>query len=110
MPRGPVGIAYLFFSRLALAHYHLGNYDEALHYAERAIAIRRLHFIFVVLIACLGKLGRVDEARAVLSELAASEPADPVRYWQAIHPYINPVNREDLIEGLRIAGVPKLSE
>ncbi len=30
---------------------------------------------------------------------AASEPADPVRYWQAIHPGINPVNRED---GLKV--------
>jgi len=98
-------LAYLFLSRLALAHYHLRNYEEAVHFAERAIAIRRLHFILVVLLASLGQLGRTEDARALLPELAATEPADAVRYWQAIHPYAEPAHREFLLEGLGKAGV-----
>jgi TolB-like protein len=96
--------AYLFLSRLALAQYHLGNYEEAAQYAERALASRRAHFILITLLASLGQLGRTEEARALLPEIAATESADPTRYWEVVLPYADPTHREQLVVRLRKAG------
>jgi len=98
-------LAYLFLSRLAQAHYHLGDYEEAKHYAERALAIRRLHFIMLLLLASLGQLGRADEAQALLPETVAAQPADSDRYWEVLHPYADPAHRAHLLEGLRKGGL-----
>lgn len=102
-PHDPM--AYMFLSRIAQAHYHLGNYEEAVHHAERALRLRRLHYILLVLLASLGQLGRLDEARDLLPEVAAAEPADAARYWEVILPYADSDHRAHLLEGLRKAGV-----
>jgi TolB-like protein len=38
-PRDP--LSYLFFYNIALAHYHLRNYEEAVHFAERSLSSDR---------------------------------------------------------------------
>jgi TolB-like protein/Flp pilus assembly protein TadD len=98
-------IAFMFLNRMALAQYHLGNYEEALHYAERALVGRRLYFVLVVALASLGRLGRSDEARPLLSEISAIAPADIDRYWDVTFPYANAAHREHFYEGLRTAGM-----
>jgi TolB-like protein/class 3 adenylate cyclase/Flp pilus assembly protein TadD len=102
-PHDPIG--FLFLNRIALAHYHLGNYEEALHFAERAAAGRRIHIVLVVMIACLAMLGRLDEARALAAEIALLEPPDTAAYWRAVHPYAEPAHRAQLYDGLRRAGL-----
>jgi tetratricopeptide (TPR) repeat protein len=102
-PHDPV--AYLFLSRIALAHYHLGNYEEAVHFSERALASRRLHFVLIGLLASLGQLGRTPEANAILPEIAATEPSDTAGYWRAIYPYDEPAHRDHLVAGLRKGGL-----
>jgi adenylate cyclase len=94
-----------FMSFVALAHYHQQNYEEALHFAERAVIGPRAYFSVRTLLATLGQLGRVDEARPLLDELRSREPADSVRYFAMSAPYLNPMDREQLIEGLEKAGV-----
>ena len=66
-PRDPVSDHFL--SRIALAHYHLCNYELAVRYSERALSPRRPHSILVVLPASLGQIGRLVDARALLPEV-----------------------------------------
>lgn len=98
-------LAFLAMTKLSQAHYHLGNLEEALHFSERALAVRRVHVVLVMAIAVLGRLGRIDEARALLEELDRMTPPDPAGYWRVVHPYADPAHREQLFEGLRRAGM-----
>lgn len=99
-------LTYLFFSRIALAHYHLGNYEEALHHAERALLLRRTYFNLVVLIACLGQLGRIEEARKLFPEVIANAPSDVPRYWRFFTAYADPADHAHFNDGLVKAGLP----
>ena len=101
-------LSYLFFYNIALAHYHLHNYEEAVHFAERSLSLRRTHFTMVVLAASLGQLDPGEDARHLIVELADNPPADPERYWRLIAPYADPAHREHLFEGLKKAGLPQL--
>jgi adenylate cyclase len=98
-------LAFFFNSKLSLVHYHLGNLEEALHFAERALAVRRMHVALTVLVACLGKLGRAAEAGPLVAELQDRSPPDPEGYWRFVHPYADPAHREQLMDGLRRAGM-----
>ncbi|MBK0400985.1 tetratricopeptide repeat protein [Limibaculum sp. M0105] len=98
-------LAYLFLNWVALAHYHLGNYEEAAHHSGRANALRKVPPIRVVLLASLGQLGRTEEAKVILSDLAESTGAEIARYLPGIYPYADPADRTHLYEGLRKAGL-----
>ncbi|NRQ14934.1 adenylate/guanylate cyclase domain-containing protein [Ensifer sesbaniae] len=99
-------LTYLFFSRIALAHYHLGNYDEALRHAERALLLRRTYFNLVVVITCLGQLGRIEEARKLFPEVIANAPSDVPRYWRFFTAYADPADHAHFNDGLVKAGLP----
>jgi hypothetical protein len=88
---------------LALAHYHLGEYEEAARCAEHALRRRAGRFVLRTLIASLGQLGRTDEATALRPELQGLKVEDE-RYWEVISPYADPAHRAHLQEGLRKAG------
>jgi adenylate cyclase len=80
-------LAYLILDRIALSHYHLRQYDQALHYSEHGLSLRRAYFNRVVLLASLGQLGREDEARRLVPETLANVPADirhPLRFRSEI--------------------------
>jgi tetratricopeptide (TPR) repeat protein len=98
-------LAFVMLSRIALVHYHLGNHEEALHFAERALAVRRMHAVLTVAAASLGMLGRCLETGPLLAEMAALRPPDFAGYWRFVHPYAQDANREQLMEGLRRAGL-----
>lgn len=102
-PNDPM--AFLFVSQIALLHYHLGNYEEAIHYAERARRVRRIYIVLRTLLASLGQLGRTEEAKDILVEMKRNEPVDMARYWSMTTPYADPAHRELLIDGLRKAGM-----
>ena len=97
--------AFVSLSRIALVHYHLGNHQEALHFAERGLAVRRLHMVLTVAVASLGMLERAEEATPLLAEMTALRPPDFAGYWRFIHPYADPAHREQLLDGLRRAGM-----
>jgi adenylate cyclase len=100
-------LSYLFFYNIALAHYHLHNYEEAVHFAERSLSLRRTHFTVVVLAASLGQLDAGDDARHLIAEIAANPPTDSERYWRILAPYADPAHREHLFDGLKKAGLPE---
>jgi pentatricopeptide repeat protein len=94
-----------FMGMVALAHYHLGSYEEAVYYAERALRSRRVHIVLRTLLAALGQLGRMEEAARILEEMQRLEPAEAALYWQLTTPYADPAHRAHYAEGLRKAGM-----
>jgi adenylate cyclase len=105
-PRDP--LASLFVSLIALGHYHLGNYAEALQYSECALQRRRLYVVLRTLAATLGQLGRIMEARSVLAEMERGKPINPMSQWRVSNPYAEPAHEAHLIDGLRKAGWSEL--
>lgn len=97
-----------FLSFVALAHYHQENYEEAVHYGELAVRARRPYLALRVLLASLGQLGRLEEARLLLQEFISRQPKDPQRQFEVTTPYLDLKYRDHLTEGLRRAGVAYL--
>lgn len=97
-----------FMSFVSLAHYHQENYDEAVHYGELSVRARRPYMALRVLLASLGQLGRIEEARPLVEEFMSREPKDPQRHFEATTPYLDLKYREHLAEGLHRAGVSRL--
>jgi adenylate cyclase len=93
-----------FLGQVALARYHLSDYEEAARCAERGLRRRAAPFVLRTLLASLGQLGRTEEAAAVLVELRRLKVEDE-RYWQTISPYADPAHRAHFDEGLRKAGM-----
>lgn len=98
-------LTYLFLNRIALAHYHLGDYDEAAHGAERALSLRRSYFNRVVLLASLGQLGRKSDLGQLIAETKESEPADLAGYWRLHAAYVKEEHYAHFKEGLRKVGL-----
>jgi TolB-like protein/class 3 adenylate cyclase/Tfp pilus assembly protein PilF len=94
-----------FLSFVALAHYHQGNYEEAVHYGELAIRGRRAFFALRTLLASLGQLGRREDAECILEELERRKPANADEYFEITTPYAVPGHRGHLLDGLRKAGM-----
>jgi adenylate cyclase len=96
-----------FLGTVALAHYHQENYEEALHYCQLKISTRRFYPALTTLLASLGQLGHVEEARPLLHDFI-SLPADPQQLFDITTPYVDMKYREQLADGLRRAGVTSL--
>lgn len=94
-----------FLGHLALAQYHLGQYEEAMRDIERARRRRRIPFLMRIQLATLGQLGRTEEAATVHAELAQFDPPNAAHFWMAISPYVDPAHHAHLRDGLRKAGM-----
>ena len=103
-PRDPM--AFLFFSLMAVAHYHLGDYDNAVRCSERALQRRRNYVVLRTLAASLGQLRRTQAARSVIAEMEGIEPPNAQRHWELTAPYADPAHKAHLLEGLKQAGLP----
>ncbi len=101
-PHDPM--SFLFVNMIALAHYHLGHYEEAADWAERSVRGRRVYTLLRGQLASLGQLGRIEEAARVFAEMGRIKPVDAERYWRISNPYANEAHEVHLIEGLRKAG------
>lgn len=95
---------FRFESGLGLALAMAGEPEAALPHLHRAIddapAWTSSHR---TLTASLAGLGRLDEARAVASELRGREPATRIRDW--LRPFADSPGQQRLIDGLRRAGL-----
>ena len=97
-----------FLSFVALAHYHQENYEEAVHYGELAVRARRPYLALRALLASLGQLGRIEEAKPLLEEFLSRQPKDPRRHFEITTPYLDVKYRQHLADGLGRAGVSNL--
>jgi TolB-like protein len=93
---------------LANAHWLVGEYDESLELARRAVlANRNYPFGHIAVIIALASMERMDEARAAVGELLKVDPTHSVSRWQKAQAYRNPATQEARMEVLRKAGLPE---
>ena len=59
------------------------------------------------LIAALGHLGELDEARPTSTSCWTLEPNFTVKQFGQAYPFKKDIDRERYMEGLRLAGVPE---
>lgn len=59
----------------------------------------------VLLAACYGQVGRLEEAREEWREALRVNPGYSIEHRRKVLPYKNPDNFEAVVEGLRKAGV-----
>jgi len=88
---------------LALAHYHAGDYELA-----AATARQREGRAPLVLAASLARLGRSEEARAILTEEARRRALKMLAGRRI--PYAREADLQDLLEALRLAGFDPLAD
>ena len=92
-----------YFVILGLAYYEVGQYEEALatlkqHNNPFFLVHRNLAAVYV-------RLGRLEEARAEVSELLEKKSDYTVKL-ENLRPYKYPAQRERFVNDLRKAGVP----
>ena len=98
-------LAWQCTGSLAHAHYNLGDYDQALTIAERAIVARHGYlFARIIKTAALGQLGRTAEAGQALAEIRRLGPDFSPALFDH-YPFEIAAQREHLIDGLRKAGI-----
>jgi DNA-binding SARP family transcriptional activator/Tfp pilus assembly protein PilF len=100
---------FCFFESIyATAYLFRGDYKDAIVYGRRA-AKANPQFIngYKPLIASLGHLGELEEARTYVDKVLAMEPEFTARQFGEVYPFKRQVDRERYCEGLRLAGVPE---
>jgi adenylate cyclase len=109
---------HYWYAGKATAHFALKEYEDAIEWARRAIAIDPTYRQpYLTLIAALGSTGRQAEAHEAIQRYLALFPAAPrtIAAWQALRGQrsnsdSNPRVLEfsdRLMEGLRQAGLPE---
>jgi TolB-like protein/Tfp pilus assembly protein PilF len=90
---------------LSLANLLIGKLEDAVTFAEKAIADTpgnvRAH---QRLVASLGLLGDVENAKKALAKLKHRQPDFSVAYIDATYPFKDPAHRRLFLDGLRRAG------
>lgn len=98
---------YVYFLALGQAHYHLGEYDQALpaltaaHDRNPAYLTTRL-----VLAATYVRLGRPDDAGWLADQILADDPDFNLERWAQIQPYVDRAQLASYMADLRKAGLP----
>jgi DNA-binding SARP family transcriptional activator len=100
---------YGFFETIyAIAYMIEGDYEQVITFGTRVIkANPEFTAGYKPVIAALGLLGRIDEARPYLETLVKLEPNFTVAHFREVYPLRNDNDRERYMEGLRLAGVPE---
>jgi DNA-binding SARP family transcriptional activator len=91
-----------------IVHAFKGDYERAVLAGRRAVEANP-DFVngYKPLIASLGHLGWLDEARTFVDKLLSLEPNFTVEKFGQTYPIKKANDRERYIEGLRLAGVPE---
>lgn len=100
---------YGFFETIyAIAYMIEGDYEQVITFGRRVIkANPEFTAGYKPVIAALGLLGRIDEAKPHLERLLALEPTFTIAHFCEVYPLRNENDRERYCEGLRLAGVPE---
>jgi len=91
----------LMLGALALAHYQARDYAQACVHA-RAAAQHGYHPAVALLGASLARMGRVEEARRAMTPDVLTVTASQASRFA---PYLNPADRDHLLEGLAMTGL-----
>jgi tetratricopeptide (TPR) repeat protein len=104
-PVEPFG--YFYRTALTLAHYFSGNFEDAVFWGKRTLAMAP-NFIgnLRILIAALVAVGRIDEARATGAQLLKVDPQFRVTAFCASYPLKRDDDRRALEAHLSRASLP----
>ncbi|MEE8310520.1 MAG: tetratricopeptide repeat protein, partial [Hyphomicrobium sp.] len=103
-PHDPRLFAFCIMRSQAL--YHIGDFDRALEEARRSSRQSNAHANSrALLVAILGRLGHVEEARSELALLLAERPDYTRHEFVASFPYRRPEDMSRVLEGLAAAGM-----
>jgi adenylate cyclase len=92
---------------VAQAHFALGDYDAASKLLRERIARNpTTDSSRLLLAACYGHLGQLDEARAVWAEMLAINPDISLPQRERVLPYKDARDFRRIVEGLNKAGLP----
>jgi adenylate cyclase len=92
---------------VAQANFSLGNYATATkQLVERISRTPATDSSRMLLAACYGHLGRIDEARAAWAELMKVNPAFSLAQRERVLPYKEPRDFQRIVDGLAKAGLP----
>lgn len=106
----PVEPQFQFFFNLAkcVAYTLDRDYEQGAIWGRRVIAENRgFTNGYKPLIACLGHLGQLDEARLHLATLLELEPTFSIRSVTESYPFKHAADRQQYLAGLVAAGVPE---
>jgi len=97
-----------YMQRLAFASAGVGDYEQCVEVAKRAITLDP-NFVgsHVDLALCYAALGAEEEARAAADEIIRTNPRFNLRGYAAYAPYTNELDLKLDVERLRKAGVPE---
>jgi TolB-like protein/class 3 adenylate cyclase len=97
-----------FLHFMAQAYFQLGRYDEAIELLERRLVRNpQSDSSRMFLASCHGHLNRYDEAHVVWKEIKAINPEFSLEQRRGVLPYKNPESFEQIVDGLRKAGLPE---
>ncbi len=95
-----------FLGAIAVAHYVAGRFAEAHHYTTEAVRLRpSFQGAQRMRCAALARMGRIDEARAVLADVRLEQPGLSLDWVRANVPYQTPELMEAFLQGMRRAGL-----
>jgi adenylate cyclase len=109
-PRDPLLNTWYFY--IAHAHIHLGQYQEAIDWSRRSIAVNPFWIAYADLAASYAWTGRESEAQAAITELRRMRPDYTIAQWledgngwSDNSVFLTEFRR--IAEGLRKAGLPE---
>ncbi len=100
--------ACLFENVYAIAYMFKGDYEQAVAVGRRVVAANP-EFVngYKPLIASLGHLGRIEEAKPFITTLLTIEPNFTIERFSQLYPIKKESDRQHYADGLRKAGVPE---
>lgn len=109
-PRDPLLSTWYFY--IGHAHTHLGQYDEAIDWCRRSIAMQPLWIAYADLAAANALTGHEREAQAAVAELRRLRPNYTVALWlqdgkEWSDNVVFLTEFQRIAEGLRKAGLPE---
>jgi tetratricopeptide (TPR) repeat protein len=92
----------------SIAYLFSGSYEKAVNLARPMLKISPTFVnAYKPLIASLGHLGRVEEAKPYVDKLLALEPNFSLERFAKVYPIKYESDREHYMKGLRLAGIPE---
>jgi TolB-like protein/DNA-binding winged helix-turn-helix (wHTH) protein/Tfp pilus assembly protein PilF len=110
-PRDPS--AFLWGWLLCNVHLHLREYEEAIEQCRRSVTLNNSFWhAHVSLVSAYGSAGKIDEARQVIADLDEKHPNFTVQLYRQLAYSVSTDQQyrrgvEDILNGLRRAGVPE---